>query len=176
MNNPEMVKLAAKVENRILLIRGHRVMLSGDLAVLYEVDTKYLTRAVRRNSTRFPADFMFPLSQEEHRALRCQIGTLNAGRGQHRKYPPLAFTEQGVSMLSSVLRSPRAVAVNIEIMRAFVRLRQLLNTNKDLARRLDELERKYDSQFRVVFEAIRQLMIPPVPKRRQIGFRAPDRE
>jgi len=170
MNNSELVKLATKVENRILLIRGHKVMVDADLAQLYGVPTKVLSRAVGRNLDRFPPDFMFRLTHEETTNLRCQIGTSSWGG---RRYLPCVFTEQGVAMLSSVLRSPRAVAVNIEIMRAFVRLRQLLNTHKDLARRLDELEGKYDSQFRVVFDAIRQLMAPPEPKRRQIGFRPP---
>jgi len=173
MHNSELVKLASRVENRILLIRGHKVMLDTDLAGLYGVPTKILNKAVDRNLDRFPSDFMFRLTREEAANLRFQSGTSSWGG---RRYLPCVFTEQGVAMLSSVLRSPRAVAVNIEIMRAFVRLRQLLNTHKDLARRLDELEKKYDSQFRVVFEAIRQLMAPPEPKRRQIGFRAPEKD
>lgn len=161
---------AERIERAILLIRGQKVLLDNDLAELYSVEPKALTRAVRRNSDRFPSDFMFQLSNDEWAALRCQIGTSNPGRGG-RRYAPYAFTEQGVAMLSSVLRSERAVAVNIEIMRAFVRLREILASHTDLARRLDELEQKYDAQFRAVFDAIRQLMIPPEtsPKRR-IGF------
>ena len=157
-----------RIERAILLIRGQKVMLDADLAELYGVPTKALNRAVRRNAERFPADFMFQLTAGEYESLRCQFGTLK--RGQHSKYLPLAFTEQGVAMLSSVLRSPRAVLVNVEIMRAFVRLRQMLAANTDLARRLDELEKKYDAQFRIVFDAIRQLMTPPEPERRPIGF------
>jgi hypothetical protein len=146
-------------------------MLDEDLAGLYEVAVKVLNQAVKRNIDRFPDDFMFQLTSEEFDNLRSQTVTLKTGRGQHRKYPPYAFTEQGVAMLSSVLRSKRAVQVNIEIMRAFVRLRQMLASNADLARKLDALERKYDAQFKVVFDAIRQLMSPPQPKRPGIGFR-----
>jgi hypothetical protein len=139
------------------------------LASLYEVETKALVRAVKRNLDRFPEDFMFQLSQEEFDDLRRHFGTSSAWGG--RRYAPYAFTEQGVAMLSSVLRSPRAVAVNVEIMRAFVRLRQMLASNAELARKLDALEKKYDDQFQIVFDAIRQLMLPPetTPKRR-IGF------
>jgi hypothetical protein len=157
---------------RIAVVRGQRVLLDSELASLYQVETKALTRAVRRNVDRFPADFMFQLTADENAALRSQIGTLKAGRGAHRKYPPYAFTEQGVAMLSSVLGSSRAIQVNIEIMRAFVRIRQLMSTHKDLARKLMDLEGKYDRQFKVVFDAIRELMREPVPKRRGIGFTA----
>jgi len=150
-------------------------MLDDDLAELYAVQTKVFNQAVRRNRNRFPADFMFQLTGEEYHSLRSQIVTLNTGRGRHRKYLPYAFTEQGVAMLSSVLRSDRAVQVNIEIMRAFVRLREMLATHKDLAAKLEALEKKYDSQFRVVFDAIRQLMIPPEPKKRKIGFLVKER-
>jgi hypothetical protein len=156
------------IERRILLIRGQKVMLDFHLAELYEVETKTLKRAVKRNLDRFPIDFMLALTPEEYTPLRYQFGTLK--RGAHSKYLPYAFTEQCVAMLSSVLNSKRAVQVNIEIMRAFVRLREILSTHKDLARKLEELETKYDEQFRVVFEAIRQLMIPPVPPKRRIGF------
>ena len=140
-------------------------------AAPYGVDVKVLNQAVRRNVSRFPADFMFQLTVEEANSLRSQFVTLNVGRGTHRKYAPYAFTEQGVAMLSSVLRSPRAIAVNIEIMRAFVQLRRLLDSNAGLARKLEELERKYDRQFRAVFDAIRALMSPPTTPRRAIGFR-----
>lgn len=160
-----------RVERMVLVLRGHRVMLDEDLAGLYGVPVKRLNEQVRRNLERFPEDFMFQLTAEEAGALRSQIATLNAGgRGQHRKYLPYAFTEQGVAMLSSVLRSPRAVQVNIEIMRAFVRLRQMLQQNAGLARKLAALEKKYDAQFKVVFDAIRDLMTPPVKPKARIGF------
>ena len=158
-----------RIERAILMLRGQKVMLDSDLAGLYGVETKTLNRAVKRNRARFPTDFMFQLSEEETANLRCQIGTSNMARGG-RRYRPYAFTEQGVAMLSSVLRSQRAVRVNVEIMRAFVRLRRWLVTHEDLARRLDALEKKYDAQFRGVFEAIRQLMLPPEPPRKRIGF------
>ena len=157
------------IEKKILLIRGEKVMLDADLAELYGVEVKHLKRQVRRNIDRFPEDFMIELSKEEYESLRRHFGTLK--RGEHSKYLPYAFTEQGVAMLSSILNSERAVKVNIEIMRAFVRLRQILVSNKDLARKLADMEKKYDEQFRVVFEAIRQLMSPDVPRKGKIGFR-----
>ena len=160
-----------RIDRAILLIRGKKVILDTNLASLYGVETRVLVQAVKRNAERFPPDFMFQLNKEEVDFLRSQIVTLKRGRGQHSKYLPHAFTEQGVAMLSSVLRSPRAIQVNIEIMRAFVRLRKMLASHRELARRLDDLEKKYDSQFKVVFDAIRQLMAPPEPKRRRIGFR-----
>lgn len=166
--------IALQVEQRIYLIRGQKVMLDFDLAKLYGVATKALNQAVKRNRERFPEDFMFQLTRAEIDSLgtlRSQSVTLK--RGQNVKYQPYAFTEQGVAMLSSVLRSPRAVHVNIAIMRAFVRLREMLLSNADLARQLGMLEKKYDSQFKVVFEAIRQLMTPPeppIPPQREIGF------
>ena len=159
------------IEQKILLIRGHKVILDSDIAVLYGVETKVLNQAVRRNIQRFPDDFMFELNVAEHEALRSQIVTLKKGRGQHSKYLPYAFTEQGVAMLSSVLNSDRAIEVNILIMRAFVKLREMISTHKDLAKKLEDLEQKYDSQFKMVFDAIRQLMTPPEPKKkRTIGF------
>ncbi len=157
-----------RIEQSILLIRGQKVILDADLAVLYGVETKQLIRAVKRNLPRFPEDFMFQLSEEESGNLRFHFGTSSQWGG--RRYFPYAFTEQGVAMLSSVLRSKRAVQVNIEIMRAFVRLRRLLSSNANLARKLDALEKKYDAQFRAVFDAIRELMKPPEPKKRPIGF------
>jgi hypothetical protein len=157
-----------RVENAILFIRGQKVMLDVDLARLYRVSTKVFNQAVRRNQDRFPADFAFQLSNLEFHSLRSQIVTSNRRGG--RRYRPYAFTEQGVAMLSSVLRSRRAVQVNIEIMRAFVRLRRMLASNEELARKLAALERKYDAQFKVVFDAIRELMHSPTPKRRRIGF------
>ena len=155
----------------ILLIRGQKVMLDNDLASLYGVETKRLIEAVKRNMLRFPEDFMFQLEGEEFANLRSQFATSSFWGG--RRHAPYAFTEQGVAMLSSVLRSPRAVAVNIEIIRAFVRLRQMLLSHADLARKVDALEKKYDSQFKVVFDALRQLMQPPEEKpKRPIGFHA----
>ena len=162
---------AERIEQTIRIIRGHRVMLDTDLAKLYGVATKVLNQAVKRNRTRFPMDFMFQLTAEEAASLRSQIVTLKPSRGQYRKYRPYVFTEQGVAMLSSVLHSERAIQVNVAIMRAFVRLREMIGSNKALAKRLNELEKKYDSQFRVVFEAIRELMGEPGPKSRRIGFK-----
>jgi hypothetical protein len=180
--------LTVQVERRIYLIRGEKVMLDYDLAFLYGVETKVLNRAVKRNIDRFPSDFFFQLTVDELDSLRCQIGTSKTAsrgdwtnlrfqigtsrRGSHggRRYLPYAFTEHGVAMLSSVLRSKRAVQVNIAIMRTFVRLREMLLSNADLARKLNALEKKYDAQFKVVFDAIRELMTPPEPPRRQIGF------
>jgi hypothetical protein len=158
------------IEQKIFLIRGRKVMLDSDLAQLYGVTTFNLNKAVKRNLDRFPQDFMFQLDSKEFESLRFHSGISKPGRGG-RRYPPYGFTEQGVAMLSSVLHSKRAVLVNIEIMRAFVRLRELLSTHKDLARKLEDLEKKYDEQFAVVFRAIRELMIPPEPpKKRPIGF------
>jgi hypothetical protein len=159
------------IESRIYLIRGHKVMIDRDLAELYGVKTSNLNKAVKRNIDRFPSDFMFQLTKEEADSLRFQLGTSKAeGRGG-RRYLPYVFTEQGVAMLSSVLNSDRAIQVNIAIMRTFVKLREMIATHKDLAHKLDELEKKYDAQFRVVFDAIRQLMAPPTEaKKRKIGF------
>ena len=167
---PVMIPME-RITRAILLIRGQKVMLDSDLARLYEVETKTLNRAVKRNIARFPGDFMLQLTREEAERLRYQVGTLKTGRGRHRKYRPYAFTEQGVAMLSSVLRSERAVRVNIEIMRAFVQLRQMLSSHADLARKLAALEKKYDAQFKVVFDAIRELTAPvEPPRKRRIGF------
>jgi hypothetical protein len=157
-----------RIERKILLIRGHKVLFDADLAELYEVSTKTLNQAVGRNRNRFPSDFMFQLTESEYDILRSQIVTSSRGG---RRYRPYVFTEQGVAMLSSVLRSERAVAVNIQIMRTFVKLREMLSTHKDLARQLNKLEKKYDHQFAVVFSAIRKLMEPPAaPKKRRIGY------
>jgi hypothetical protein len=172
MSEPTSMIPAERIERAILLIRGHKVMLDSDLAALYGVETKSLVRAVKRNLERFPADFMFQLTTEEFERLWGQFWPTNVAQGRGgRRYAPYAFTEQGVAMLSSVLRSSRAVAVNVEIMRAFVRLRQMLTSHADLARKLENLEKKYDAQFKIVFDAIRQLMLPPETKpRRKIGF------
>ena len=159
---------AELIEKKILLIRGHKVMLDSDLAELYGVPTKVLLQAVKRNLERFPDDFMFQLSEIESLNLRSQFVTSSWGG---RRYAPYAFSEQGVAMLSAVLRSKRAVQVNIEIMRTFVRLRHILASHKELARKLEALEKKYDSRFKIVFEAISQLMAVPEPKEKKIGFR-----
>jgi len=161
--------LVEMIEKKIYLIRGHKVMLDSDLAELYEVPTRRLNEQFKRNIARFPSDFMFQLSPEEDENLRSQFATSSSRHGG-RRYLPYVFTEQGVAMLSSVLNSERAIQVNIAIMRAFVKLREMIASNKDLAKRLDDLEKKYDTQFKIVFDAIRRLMTPPEPKRRQIGF------
>ena len=166
--------LVENVERRILLIRGQKVMLDSDLAKLYGVATFNLNKAVKRNRERFPEDFCFQLSAEEYQALRFQIGISKRGHGG-RRFLPYAFTEQGVAMLSSVLRSKRAILVNIAIMRAFIRLRWMLATHRHLARKLAELERKlanHDEKIHSIFDAIRQLMAPPAPPRRRIEFHA----
>ncbi len=157
------------IESSILFVRGQKVLLDEDLAKLYGVKTKRLLEAVKRNLDRFPEDFMFKLYLKEWSDLRSQVATSSLNYGG-RRYLPYAFTEQGVAMLSSVLRSKRAVSVNIEIMRTFVKLRRMLATHKDLAYKLAQLEKKYDSQFKIVFDAIRKLMTPPDPKRPPIGF------
>jgi hypothetical protein len=166
MNSKAVVPIE-RIQNRIFILRKQKVMLDRDLAELYGVVTKALNKAVTRNKDRFPPDFMFRLTKQEVTDLRCQFGTSSWGG---LRYSPRAFTEQGVAMLSSVLRSKRAVKVNIEIMRAFVNLRGILASHEELSRKLDKLEKKYDKQFRVVFEAIRQLMTQPVSKTRRIGF------
>lgn len=175
------ISVLQPISERIFLIRGQRVLLSTHLAELYQVEPRALIQAVKRNVERFPDDFMFQLTWAEANDPRLQAALGPAAvsrsqpvilkRGQNIKHLPYAFTEQGVAMLSGVLRSERAVRVNIEIMRAFVRLRKLLASNAELARKLTALEQKYDAQFRVVFEAIRELMTAPEPeKKRSIGF------
>ena len=165
-----------RIETVIFYVRGERIILDADIADLYGVETKALVRAVKRNLDRFPQDFMFQLTEEELRRLRCQIGTSNTRGG--RRYLPYAFTEQGVAMLSGVLRSGQAVKVNVEIMRAFVRLRRMVNEQAELARKLDALEERYDEQFKVVFDALPELMMPPEPPEdtegRRIGFGQPE--
>jgi len=160
--------LMRHIEQAIMVIRGHRVMISSDLAALYGVEPKVLIQAVKRNIERFPDGFMFQLTPDEHRILKSQ--SVTSSWGGARRALPYAFTEQGVAMLSSVLRSRRAVQVNVQIMRTFVRLRRILAENAGLARRLDELEKKYDVQFKVVFDAMRRLMQPPAAPHRKIGF------
>jgi hypothetical protein len=165
---------AEAIERQIYLIRGHKVMLDADLAQLYGVTTSALNQAVKRNRGRFPEDFMFPLNRPEFENWRSHFVISNPEAKMGLRRRPYAFTEQGVAMLSSVLRSERAVMVNVAIMRAFVRLRQLLATHKDLARKFAALERKYDRKFRVVFQAINRLMQSPERPRKQIGFRTPE--
>ncbi len=157
-----------RIATAIVAIRGQKVMLDEDLASLYGVEVRALNQAVQRNLERFPDDFMFQLTDEEYANLKSQIVTSSSWGGRRKR--PYVFTEQGVAMLSSVLRSTRAVQVNIEIMRAFVRLRQILATHADLARKLETLEKKYDESFKAVFDAIRQLMTPPAKPKRPIGF------
>ena len=171
------------IMSKIILIRGQKVMIANDLAELYGVTIKRLNEQLKGNIKRFPADFMFQLTKDEFEELKTQIERLHlksqiaissSGWGG-RRHPPHAFTEQGVAMLSTVLRSDRAIRVNIEIMRAFVRMRKILATHADLDRRLSDLEKKFDAQFRVVFDALRQLMIPTAPSRKQIGFEVKER-
>jgi hypothetical protein len=157
------------IEKRIFFMRGQKVMLDRHLAELYEVPTMRLNEAVKRNMKRFPPDFMFQLSNEENNRLISHFA-ISEGRGGHRKLP-YVFTEHGVAMLSSVLNSDRAIDVNIEIMRTFVKLRELIASNKELAGKLAELEKKYDAQFKVVFDAIRQIIYSPEKPKREIGFR-----
>jgi len=155
------------ITNHIYFIRGLKVMLDRDLAELYGVETKQLKRAVKRNIDRFPADFMFELTDNDLEILRCQIGTSSWGG---TRYLPMAFTEQGVAMLSTVLNSKRAIQVNIRIMRTFTRLRQMLAGHKELQKKIEAMESKYDQQFRVVFEAIKQLLREDEKPKRKIGF------
>lgn len=167
--------LENEIARRIYFIREAKVMLDSDLAELYQVSVKRLNEQVRRNTERFPLDFMFQLTENEWEFLRSQFATLRSGLwGEHRKYLPLVFTEQGVAMLSGVLRSPRAIQVNLEIMRAFVRLRALLETNRELSLKISHLERKYDKNFKVVFEALRELMMKPKLPKRIVGLGNPD--
>ena len=171
--NEKAVIPVEQIESIILLIRGQKVILDHGLAELYGVTTGNLNKAVKRNIDRFPNDFMFQLTAEEYKSLRFHFGILEKGR--HSKYLPYAFTEQGVAMLSSVLKSKRAVQVNIEIIRAFVRLRRMLSAHKGLERKLIAVEKKYDEQFKVVFDAIRALMAPPEKPRKKIGFQVKER-
>src|SRR5208282_1438066 len=161
----------ALISQKIFFVRGTRVMLDADLARLYGVATKNLNKAVKRNASRFPADFMFQLSPTELNSLRFQTGTSKTGRGG-RRYAPYAFTEQGVAMLSSVLRSSRAVQVNVAIVRTFVRLREMLATHEELRRKIDAMEKRYDARFQAVFETIRQMLETPIPSKKPIGFHA----
>lgn len=166
--------MKVKIQHAIFLVRGKRVMLDSDLAAVYGVATKVLVQGVSRNINRFPVDFMCRLTRHELTGLRSQFVTSNVpieGRGG-RRHLPYVFTEQGVAMLSSVLRSPRAIQANIAIMRAFVRVRALPGSNEELERKLEDLEKKYSANFKIVFDAIRELMSPPTPQPRAIGFRS----
>ncbi len=168
MKKQDLIPLE-RIEHAIYLIRGQKVMLDRDLAALYGVPTKVLKQAVNRNRKRFPEDFMFVLDAEELANWRSQFVTSKADR-MGLRYPPMAFTEQGVAMLSGLLNSDRAIEVNIAIMRTFVKLRQMLESHAALARKLAEIEKKYDEQFRVVFDVLNELIAPPEPKPKQIGF------
>jgi len=173
MQQKEGIIPSELIASKIHIIRRLKVMLDRDLAELYGVETKQLKRAVKRNIDRFPSDFMFELNVDEYEVLRCQTGTLK--RGAHSKYPPFAFTEQGVAMLSSVLNSKRAIQVNIQIMRVFTQFRQILLSNKDLRRGLEELKRVTDDRFRVVFETLDQLLSHEERPRRKIGFKVEEK-
>ena len=166
---------AERIERAIYLLRGQKVILDRDLATLYGVPTKALKQAVNRNPKRFPDDFMFVLDGEEFATLRSQFVTSKSDPRGGTQYAPMAFTEQGVAMLSGILNSDRAIEVNIAIMRTFVKLRRMLEAHETLARKLAEIEKKYDDQFRVVFEVLNELMTPPEPKREQIGFSVKER-
>ena len=163
-----------RIANKIYLIRGMKVMLDRDLAELYDVETRTLVQAIKRNKQRFPSDFMFQLSKDEFDSLRSQI-VISKGRGG-RRYPPYAFTEQGVAMLSSVLNSERAIQVNILIMRAFTKLREMLSTHEDLKKKIDDMEKKYDQQFQIVFDAIKQLLEDDSKPKKKIGFTVKEKQ
>lgn len=163
--------IAELIEQKIYLIRDNKVILDRDLAKLYGVTVKRLNEQVKRNKKRFPDDFMFKLTREENISLRSQFATLTEKKSKIDIYPPYAFTEQGVAMLSSVLNSDRAIAVNIQIMRTFIKLRQLLSTHKDLLKKVESMEKHYDRQFRIVFEIIRELTNPPEKPKPKIGFK-----
>jgi hypothetical protein len=175
MTDDTKLILVDQIELLIHDVRGQKILLDSDLAALYGVPTKVLNQAVRRNLDRFPADFLFQLTRDESEALRSQFVTLKTGRGQHRKYLPYAFTEHGVIMAATILNSPRAVAVSVFVVRAFVKLRQLVRAHKDLAAKLDQLERKvgsHDEAIKQLVVAIRQLMSPPDPPKNRMGFHA----
>jgi phage regulator Rha-like protein len=166
-----------RIERAIILVRGDKVMLDSYLAEIYGVETRILNQAVKRNTSRFPSDFMFQLTLEEAEAiLRSRSQSVTLKRGQNIKYLPYAFTEHGALMLANVLNSERAAQTSVMVVRAFVKLRQMLASNAELARKLAAMEKKYDAQFKVVFDAIRQLMSPPAKPKREIGFHAKDED
>jgi phage regulator Rha-like protein len=159
------------IEGKIFLIRGRKVIIDRDIAELYEVETRTLNQAVKRNIDRFPEDFMFQLTKEEYDSLRSHFVTLK--RGQHRKYLPYAFTQEGIAMLSGILNSQRAITVNIQIMRTFVKLREIAITYKDLSQKIEDMERKYDHQFKIVFDTLRGLLETPKVQPKEIeGFKS----
>ena len=168
MNENTSLIPTERIERAILLIRGEKVMLDTDLAVIYGVSTKALNQAVKRNITRFPADFMFQLTEAEKAEVVTNCDHL--ARIKFSPHLPYAFSEHGAFMLANVLNSERAKQTSVQVVRAFIRLRQMLASNAELARKMDSLEKKYDAQFKVVFDAIRQLTFLPVTKRREIGF------
>jgi phage regulator Rha-like protein len=172
--NPEENNLVSipseRVISKIFIIRGKKVMVDADLAELYEVEARALNQAVKRNADRFPDDFMFQLTEGEYKILRSQIVILKNGRGQHRKYLPYVFTEQGVAMLSSVLNSKRAIQVNIQIIRSFIKLRELLSTNKELREKIEEMEMRYDTKLKAIFEVLGKLLIQEDTPEKKIGF------
>jgi hypothetical protein len=179
MGKGENVVPVERIEPKILVVRGLRVIVDSDLAELYGVETRALNQAVKRNADRFPADFMFQMTAEEAASLRSQFVTLKLGRGQHRKYLPFVFTEHGAIMAASILNSPRAVEVSVFVVRAFVKLRELLAPYREVTRRLDDLERKvgeHDETLRALVGAIRQLMAPAAAPRKRIGFQGEPRE
>ncbi len=181
MSKQEALIPIERIEQKIYFIRGEKVMLDKDLAELYGVTTRVFNQAIKRNLKRFPEDFMFQLTKEEYEALRFQIGTSNdkslrsqivtskTGRGG-RRYLPYVFTEHGAMMAANILNSERAIEASVQVVRAFVKLRQLLASNVELAKKLEAMEKKYDAQFKVVFDAIRKLMLPPAVSKRSIGF------
>lgn len=161
---------AEHIVNKIYLFRGVKVMLDSDLAELYGIEIRVLNQAVKRNIDRFPADFMFQLTKDEYESLRSQIVILETGRGQHRKFMPFVFSEHGILMLSNVLNSKRAISVSIQIIRTFAKLRQMLSTHEELKKKIESMEKKYDSQFRMVFDAIKDLITEELKPKRKIGF------
>jgi len=177
-NKPDSLLPIENIQSKIFVIRGKKVLIDQHLAELYGVETKVLKRAVKRNIDRFPEDFMFQLSKDEAEILRCQIGTLRWG--EHSKYMPFIFTEPGIAMLSSVLNSPRAIQVNIQIIRVFIKLREMLSTHEELRKKIEELEKKYDTRLNKIdgrvqtvleaFEEIKLLLDPPADKKKKIGF------
>ncbi len=158
-----------RIERKIYDIRGERVLLDSDLAEIYGVETSHFNRAVKRNIDRFPEDFVFRLTKDEYESLICQIGISNEGRGGRRKLP-LVFTEHGALMAANVLRSQRAVEASVQVVRAFVKMRNMLASNAELAKKINALESKYDAQFKIVFDAIKKLMLPPISSKTKIGF------
>ncbi len=179
MNTDQALAGVEDVSRRIRFIRGQRVIMDSDLAELYGVETRVLNQAVKRNAARFPEDFVFQLAENEEESLRSQIVILKKRRGEHRKFPPYAFTEHGAIMAANVLNSERAVTASVFVVRAFVKLREFLATHKELAQKLAELEQRlstHDKAIRSLFDAIRQLMVQPEPKKRTIGFLVGDKK